>query len=76
MVLALRGTTKIDATRYRHAMDEIEPEIQPGTPSVTDAGDQHRARARKRLNDASARVSAEARIESREQVREIMGWHD
>ena len=53
-------------------MDEIEPEIQPDTPPTGD--DQHQARARKRLNDASARVTPEARIESREQVREIMGW--
>ncbi|GAA2603299.1 hypothetical protein GCM10010399_37800 [Dactylosporangium fulvum] len=48
---------------------DTPPEITPDAEA-----DQRRLRARKRLNDASARVTAESRLESREQVREIMGW--
>jgi hypothetical protein len=53
-------------------MEPIEPGPPPEIdPTGTDGG---LTRARKRLEDASARVTAEARLESREQVRELMGW--
>jgi hypothetical protein len=54
-------------------MEERRSDTPPETTLDAEAG-QRRLRARKRLNDAAARVNAESRIESREQVREIMGW--
>ena len=53
-------------------MTEIDPGARPAAAPAPD--EERRARARKRLDDAGARVTAEARAESREQVREIMGW--
>jgi hypothetical protein len=55
-------------------MEEIQRDTPPEIQPEVVVADPQRLRARKRLNDASARVTAEARIESREQVREIMGW--
>ena len=62
-------------------MTEIDPGAAPGTtaapaapaaPAATD--EERRARARQRLDDAGAHVTAAARAESRAQVRELMGW--
>ncbi|MET7424172.1 hypothetical protein [Dactylosporangium sp. NPDC005555] len=51
-------------------------EIDPGAGVAAETAPEHerRARARKRLSDAGAKVTADARTESREQVRELMGW--
>ncbi len=53
-------------------MTEIDPAAGAGAAPVPD--EERRARARQRLADAGGRVTAEARTESREQVRELMGW--
>jgi hypothetical protein len=50
-------------------------EIDPGAAATAPAPDEERqARARRRLDEAGAHVTAAARTESREQVRELMGW--
>ncbi|MEV0130059.1 hypothetical protein AB0H83_16555 [Dactylosporangium sp. NPDC050688] len=53
-------------------MTEIDPAAGAAPPPAPDG--ERAARARRRLDDAGARVTAEARAESREQVRELMGW--
>ncbi|GAA1523695.1 hypothetical protein GCM10009827_045190 [Dactylosporangium maewongense] len=57
-------------------MTEIDPGAGGAAESGPDSGPdrERRARARKRLDDAGAKVTAEARTESREQVRDLMGW--
>ena len=54
------------------AMTEIDPGAGAGPAVPVD--EERRAAARRRLDDAGAHVTAEARAESREQVRELMGW--
>jgi hypothetical protein len=53
-------------------MTEIDPGA--GAAEAPAPDEERRARARKRLDDAGARVTVAARTESREQVRELMGW--
>ena len=53
-------------------MTEIDPGA--GAAAAPAPDEERRARARKRLDDAGAHVTAAARTESREQVRELMGW--
>ncbi|MFF5227286.1 hypothetical protein [Dactylosporangium sp. NPDC000521] len=53
-------------------MTEIDPGAGAAAESAPDQD--RRAHARKRLDDATAKVTTEARTESREQVRDLMGW--
>jgi len=53
-------------------MTESDPGADAGPATPLD--EERRAHARQRLEDAGAHVTAESRTESREQVREIMGW--
>lgn len=53
-------------------MTEIDPGAGTTPPPAPD--EERAAHARRRLDEAGGRVTAESRAESREQVRELMGW--